>query len=110
MASHRSLQLFLWMVGAGWVAGSVYSAETPPEGSALYQKNCQGCHDTSVFTRKTRKVTTLEGLGKQVRLCNHNLNIGWFDEETNAVIQHLNQSYYHFEATPPAAAPAKAAQ
>lgn len=104
MRFNISLRLFFMICGLLLVS-PVYSADTPPAGAALYQKNCQGCHDTSVFTRKARKVTNLEALGKQVRLCNHNLNIGWFDEETDVVIQHLNQTYYHFEVTPPSAAP-----
>lgn len=66
-------------------------------GAALYQNKCQGCHDTQVFTRPTRKIKTLESLGKQVRLCNHNLGTGWFDEEVDAVIHYLNQSFYHFD-------------
>lgn len=69
-------------------------------GKALTEKHCIGCHDDGVYTRKDRRVTTLDALGKQVRRCETNLGLTWFDEETNDVINYLNTQYYKFEATP----------
>jgi hypothetical protein len=36
------------------------------EGKRLYDANCMGCHDTSVFTRKDRVVQSLDHLKKAV--------------------------------------------
>lgn len=80
-------------------------AQTPAtadmeRGKTLTEKHCIGCHDDSVYTRKDRRATTLAALGKQVRRCETNLGLTWFDEETNDVINYLNTQYYKFETTP----------
>lgn len=76
------------------------TAEVDPaiaEGKALFDKaNCLKCHDTKVFTRKERKVTDLEALGRQTRMCQQNLGVQWFDEDTDKVIAYLNHEYYKF--------------
>jgi len=79
-------------------------AQTPAtadmeRGKALTEKHCIGCHDDGVYTRKDRRATTLAALGKQVRRCETNLGLTWFDEETNDVINYLNTQYYKFETT-----------
>ena len=79
-------------------------AQTPAtadmeRGKALTGKHCIGCHDDGVYTRKERRVTTLDALGKQVRRCETNLGLTWFDEEINDVINYLNTQYYKFETT-----------
>jgi cytochrome c553 len=66
------------------------------DGKQLVEKNCTSCHDDSVYTRKDRRVTTLEGLKKQVKRCELNLGLKWFDDEINAVAGYLNDTYYRF--------------
>jgi hypothetical protein len=66
------------------------------DGKQLVEKNCTSCHDDSVYTRKDRRVTTLEGLKKQVKRCELNLGLKWFDDEVNAVADYLNDTYYRF--------------
>jgi cytochrome c553 len=66
------------------------------DGKLLVEKNCTSCHDDSVYTRKDRRVTTLEGLKKQVKRCELNLGLKWFDDEVNAVADYLNDTYYRF--------------
>jgi cytochrome c553 len=63
-------------------------------GKQLVDKHCTSCHDDSVYTRKNRRVTTLDGLKKQVRRCELNLGLKWFDEDINDVVSYLNSSYY----------------
>ena len=41
------------------------------DGKRLYDANCMGCHDTSVFTRKDRVVQSLDDLKKQLASCAH---------------------------------------
>lgn len=84
---------------------AVLLAQTPAtadmeRGKALTEKHCTGCHDDGVYTRKDRRATTLDALGKQVRRCETNLGLTWFDEETNDVINYLNHQYYKFETAP----------
>ena len=66
-------------------------------GRTLTEQNCTGCHDDSMYTREDPRVTTLGALQKQVRRCETNLGLTWFDEETNDVINYLNTQYYHFK-------------
>ena len=65
-------------------------------GDELHMESCSGCHDSTAYTRKDRKVKTLPRLGTQVRFCRDNLGITWFDDETDDVIHYLNKEYYHY--------------
>lgn len=66
-------------------------------GKALVESKCTSCHGDAVYTRKDRRVTSLQGLRKQVRRCELSLGLKWFDQEIDAVTDHLNKTYYHFE-------------
>jgi cytochrome c553 len=66
------------------------------DGKQLVEENCTSCHDDSVYSRKDRRVTSLEGLQKQVKRCELNLGLKWFDDEINAVTGYLNDTYYRF--------------
>ena len=76
--------------------GPLMAADTA-HGKELKQKNCMGCHEDGVYTRKDRRVTSLAGLEKQVRRCELTLGLQWFDEDVNDVVAYLNQAYYKFK-------------
>ena len=65
-------------------------------GDKLHLENCTRCHDSGVYTRPDRKVTSLPRLGTQVRFCRDNIGITWFDDEVADVIHYLNTEYYKF--------------
>lgn len=72
-------------------------------GRELHQQHCVGCHinmtggDGSVlYTRSDRRVRSLAGLQAQVRRCEANLELKWFDEDIEDVVEYLNQAYYRF--------------
>ena len=65
-------------------------------GEDLHFENCTGCHDETVYTRENRNVQSLERLGRQVRFCKDSLELTWFDEDVDDVIEFLNQNYYRF--------------
>ena len=64
---------------------------------SFLQEKCSGCHDTSVYTRKQRRVKSLPKLDAQVRMCDAQLGIKLFDEDVNALVNYLNDNYYHFD-------------
>ena len=66
-------------------------------GKELHDANCVKCHDSSVYTREDRFVTSRDSLKTQVQRCNVNLGTQWFDEDVNAVTDYLNTTYYKFE-------------
>lgn len=72
-------------------------------GKELHAANCVSCHvnmtggDGSVlYTRSDRKVNSLPQLEAQVRRCESNLELKWFDEDIADVVQYLNRTYYKF--------------
>ena len=71
-------------------------AADPAAGRKLVDQHCQSCHQSEVYTRPDRRVTSLPGLHKQVRRCELALGLTWYDEEIADVAAHLNQNYYHF--------------
>ena len=65
-------------------------------GKSLQQENCMSCHDDGVYTRNDRRITTLDGLSKQVKRCELTLGLQWFDDDINDVTAYLNESFYKF--------------
>ncbi|MEN8802234.1 MAG: cytochrome c [Thiogranum sp.] len=74
-----------------------YTLADAEHGKQLHDEHCMKCHDTSVYTRETRRVTDNDALVKQVKRCELNLGLRWFDNDVNDVVQHLNQSFYKFK-------------
>jgi cytochrome c2 len=68
------------------------------QGKTLLDKNCFSCHDTSVYTRSDRRITSLPGLHKQVQRCEQSLGLTWFDEDIDNVSSYLNKQYYKFDS------------
>ena len=75
--------------------GSLQAADID-NGDDLHFSNCTGCHDASVYTRDNRRVGNLERLRAQVRFCKDTLELTWFDDQVEDVVEYLNQTYYHF--------------
>jgi hypothetical protein len=64
---------------------------------SFVQKKCAGCHDSSIYTRKDRRVDSLSRLNSQVRMCDAQLGSNLFDEDITAIVNYLNEEYYHFD-------------
>ena len=96
--AHRWPGYLRWVLAGGLIAmtGGAVAAD-PARGKSLVDANCYRCHDTSVYTRPDRRVTSLDGLKKQVRRCELSLGLKWFDEDINAATGYLNQEFYHFK-------------
>lgn len=65
-------------------------------GKKLYDAQCTSCHDTSLHTRKDRKIKTLEGLIGQVDRCNTQLDRRYTDAQLNDLVAYLNTAFYKF--------------
>ncbi|HGG58977.1 MAG TPA: cytochrome c [Gammaproteobacteria bacterium] len=81
------------------------AGETPDaaHGKALHDKNCTGCHTnmtggdgSALYTRSHRKVTSKARLEAQVRRCEGNLKLDWFDDDIHDVVEYLNKTWYKF--------------
>jgi hypothetical protein len=65
-------------------------------GKRLYDGNCMGCHDTSVLTRKNRVVQSLDALEEQLPSCTHMAKKEFSENETQDLLNYLNDQFYHF--------------
>jgi hypothetical protein len=65
-------------------------------GDDLHFENCTGCHDETVYTRENRTVQSMQRLGLQVEFCKDTLELTWFDEDVDDVVEFLNRNYYLF--------------
>lgn len=95
--------LFLYCI-IGSVSAEPFSQADVKAGEALVKSHCISCHATSfddpgdgssMYLRTNRKVKTASGLLTQVRTCNTNLGLKWFDDDELNVARYLNQTYYH---------------
>ncbi len=78
---------------------SVSEEKTEPAevtGESLVKANCVRCHGDEVYTRADHKVTSLEGLAKQVRMCDTQLEVRLFPEDLDKIVTYLNETYYKF--------------
>ncbi|MBL4659515.1 MAG: hypothetical protein JKY19_04100 [Alcanivoracaceae bacterium] len=69
------------------------------EGKDMYEEDCTQCHDSSVFTRKDKKVDTFDALKKQVHRCVTSQGYSWFEEDEENVTAYLNDTFYKFSET-----------
>jgi len=65
-------------------------------GEEAHKNHCYKCHTDDVYTRENRFVKSMDALSKQVVRCKDGNDVPWFDEDTNAVVQFLNNKYYKF--------------
>jgi mono/diheme cytochrome c family protein len=79
------------------LSGSAAAATDLQHGKQLLEERCTKCHDSSVYTRKDRFITSREALAKQVNRCSLNTGAQWFDEDVADVVDYLNATYYKFE-------------
>jgi len=63
----------------------------------LLEQNCTSCHGSEVYTREDRRVNSLDALHGQVRMCEQNLGLTWFDDQVEGVTALLNREYYKFK-------------
>lgn len=103
MSNYMNIAKKLALTLTGLVASSVFISTIAfaegnvANGQKLFTgSKCNQCHGTDIFTKPSRKVTTLPGLEAQVRRCDSNLNTNWFDDEIIDVTAYLNKQYYKF--------------
>jgi len=93
----------LFLTATLGTGAGVATAADMAKGEALHKDHCVSCHASltggkpdTLYTRKDRRVTTLEGLKKQVKRCELSLGLRWFDDDVANVADFLDKRYYHF--------------
>ncbi len=92
-----ALTTTLLILNAAWAD----EAPDPAHGKMLHNKNCIACHSsmtggdgTMLYKRPNRHVKTHAQLESQVRRCESNLQIKWFDSEILDVAAYLDKQFY----------------
>lgn len=91
----------------GSIAGAhaePFASGDPAIGKQMVEKNCIACHaarfggdGSKIYTREDRRVKSAKGLVAQIRTCNTNLGLNWFEDEELHVARYLNDTYYKFD-------------
>jgi hypothetical protein len=101
MRSNAVKRRLVWVFLAGLLsapaAAAPFEKGDPAIGKKLVEKSCTRCHDSSMYTRPDRKVTSAEKLAGQISACNNAVNAGWFPEEEAHVGAYLNEEFYKFK-------------
>jgi CxxC motif-containing protein (DUF1111 family) len=67
------------------------------KGKQLHDAGCVSCHGSEVYTRKDRRIKSVEGLIGQVQNCNNNLARSYSSAQLNDLTKFLNETYYKFQ-------------
>jgi mono/diheme cytochrome c family protein len=66
-------------------------------GKLLHEQSCTKCHDTAVYSRPDKRITSLGALQGQVRRCTRPAGAEWDKQDIADVVEYLNRNYYHFK-------------
>lgn len=79
------------------VISTAATAADPENGKKLLTTNCFHCHDTGVYTRADRRITSLPKLRAQVERCDTSLDLKLFDDDIDDITAWLNSAFYKFK-------------
>lgn len=101
---NKVILLVFSVISVNAFANDFFAKADIEAGKALVEKNCISCHASSyggdgseIYTRAFHKVESSKGLVAQVRACNTNLGLKWFEEDELNAAAYLNKNYYKFE-------------
>jgi hypothetical protein len=94
----RPLKTLLFAAALASLASSAFAAlpGDSTDGKRLHDASCVGCHDTGVYTRKTRSVQSLGALKQQLDSCGHASGRELSSSQKQNVIKYLNDHFYRF--------------
>lgn len=94
----RFAKRLLYAAPLALLASSAFAAlpGDSAEGKRLHDASCTGCHDSGVYTRKTRSIQSLDALKQQLESCGHATKKDLSATEKQNIIKYLNDQYYQF--------------
>lgn len=66
------------------------------EGRRLHDAHCMGCHDTGVYTRKDRKMGSVDAVRQQLQDCSHMAKQEFSPAQAQHLLKYLNEQFYRF--------------
>ena len=70
--------------------------EPKPRGQLLYENQCHFCHESTVHIREGHKAKNYADIQYWVGRWADELDTKWSADEIDAVVQYLNDTFYHF--------------
>jgi len=80
----------------GALVSCAQAGDEPFDAQKFHAQNCTRCHDPQIYVRENRRVNTRLALDNQVRMCDAQLRTRLFDDQLDALSDHLDRNYYHF--------------
>lgn len=66
------------------------------EGKRLHQAHCVECHDTGVYTRKDRKMGSVDAVRQHMQSCSHMAKLSLSSAQEQHLLKYLNEQFYRF--------------
>ncbi|HMV54586.1 MAG TPA: hypothetical protein PLX20_11885 [Rhodocyclaceae bacterium] len=66
------------------------------EGKRLHDSMCMECHDVGVYTRKDRKMRSLDAVKGQLQNCSHMTKQEVTSAQAQHLLKYLNEQFYRF--------------
>ena len=89
--------LLLMCAAMTWMCALSVQAADRERGRALYENQCQSCHEKGVHSRANRKAKSLVDLRQRAAAWSTHGGLDWSSEEINDVADYLNARFYHFK-------------
>ena len=70
--------------------------EPEPRGKLLYENHCISCHESTVHIREAHKAKAYADIQYWVGRWAEDLDLKWSADEIDAVVQYLNDTFYHY--------------
>lgn len=90
---HAAVLVMALLPASAWPGG-----QDAVSGAVLHAAHCTRCHGAEIYTRPQHIVHSHAELRARVQQCELTAELGWFDEEVDAVVGYLNETYYKFPA------------
>ena len=72
-------------------------AANEERGRALYENQCQSCHEQWAHSRTSRKAKSLADLQRLTAAWSTHAGLEWNAEEIDDVVGYLDAKFYHFK-------------
>lgn len=89
------LVISAFLTSPGFAADEIQFGDSK-KGAKLHQQHCAKCHDTKVYTRADRKITSYASLQSRVGMCASQLDIAIDFEQQQDISSYLAQQFYKF--------------
>jgi cytochrome c5 len=104
MNARPTVTPFLLLALLGAAAHAQVQPMPATRGALLYENHCGACHSEQMHWRAQRRARDWDSLLALVRQWQGQAQLGWSEEDIEAVTRHLNDTIYRY---PPPAALAK---